>query len=159
MVTGTEINERNRSFWEERGPSFDRRASNPILMKIALDAMASEEMRMVPIKHWLSLDSRLEEADNARPIYRILLNQDASVAKRGDALEKFIRSAVQRKPDLNIDELLQQLRASCGIGSILSVTEEEIEFDGPNGTIKVAPLSGLKDRLSRAKKSFRSAPG
>lgn len=159
MITPAEINERNRFFWEGRSAISDKRAANPILMKIALGAMASEEMRKIPIRHWLSLDSQLEEADNARVTYRTLLNHEASAAKRGDALQKFIRSAIKRKPGLNKDELLQQLRASCGIGSILSVTQEEIEFDGPNGTIKSAPVSGLKDRLSRAKKSFRSVSG
>jgi hypothetical protein len=65
---------------------------------------------------------------------------------------------VQQNPKIHQQELLHALRADIGKGTILSVNVQSntIQFLTETGKIKTAPISGLKDRLSKAKQQIES---
>ena len=82
-------------------------------------------------------------------------------AHKCDALQDLIREIVLGQPHITAGQLLRVLRGSPGAGVVVSIDEESdvlagearmIHFVDDNGTSKTASISGLKDRLSRAKK-------
>lgn len=87
----------------------------------------------------------------------------AGKAAKADALQLLIYELVEANPDISAKELLKILNsgdedANCD-GIILSIGDNYIEFENgkkKSGLInfKKAKVSGLKDRLSRAKKLF-----
>ena len=56
-----------------------------------------------------------------------------------------------------VEELLTHLQSLQGLRQVVDdVDEEAIFFTDRDGHSKKAPVSGLKDRLSRAKKALKS---
>jgi len=84
----------------------------------------------------------------------------SETAKKGgmkskpDALQKLILGMVKEKPKLSVSKLTQSLEAQIGMGIIEDVSEGVISFVENGKPIVDSPISGLKDRLSRAKKSI-----
>jgi uncharacterized protein YbcV (DUF1398 family) len=74
-------------------------------------------------------------------------------ARKPDKLNEEIHQIVKRRPDISCEDLLAELKAREKVSSIVEVTTEDVVLsDG-----KVVPLTGLKDRLSRAKKNMRGS--
>lgn len=78
---------------------------------------------------------------------------------RQDGLQQLIVEIVGSNPAITEKELLRELESRQNLGVILTVTERDIEFvtkargeDWANGKIESAPISGIKDRLTRAKR-------
>jgi hypothetical protein len=71
-----------------------------------------------------------------------------------DALQKIIIEIVKSNPSLKIGELLPALTDLKGEGIIEDIDDENISFDD-GGVLKDAAISGLKDRLSRAKQKIK----
>lgn len=70
---------------------------------------------------------------------------------RIDSLQELIIKIVAKKPDINEKALLIEIEKKRGCGVINDVDDDVIYFNH-KGEEKDAPISGLKDRLSRAKK-------
>ena len=69
-------------------------------------------------------------------------------ARKPDELNELIHIIVRKRPTISCNELLAELKRREKAAPIQSIENEEILlFSG-----KAVPLSGLKDRLSRAKK-------
>ena len=75
---------------------------------------------------------------------------------RTDALSKLIEKILQETRAETTDEVLAQLRLNIGRGIIETVTDEGIEWTDSDGSVETSPISGLKHRISRAKKRIAS---
>lgn len=89
--------------------------------------------------------------------------RNAGSAQKPDGLQMLIEKMVLRNPDLSVKDLDTILRsddyASSYGGIILSINDHVIEFKNGESKkgktfIKSAKVSGLKDRLSRAKQKI-----
>ena len=99
------------------------------------------------------MDEKTIEKANA-----IMKAKQSKIAKnsRRDALQIEILGIVQKKPQITSAQLLAELQSLQNIRTIVEVTGEEISFASDDkGNLNAAPISGLKDRLSRAKKELR----
>jgi hypothetical protein len=86
--------------------------------------------------------------------------REAGRAKKPDALHPAILDLVRKDPSMTVAKLKGMLTRDRFPGLIEDVDEEEIWFRQPDGSedgrLEGARVSGLKDRLSRAKKALKS---
>ena len=79
--------------------------------------------------------------------------------KKSDALQQAISDLVRRDPNVTASELENMLTKER-FPLIVDLEDGKIYFTQPDGStdgrLKVTPISGLKDRLSRAKKILKS---
>lgn len=75
---------------------------------------------------------------------------------RPNALQRLIEEIVLKYPEIKVSELLEKLRAESDGDVIERVDDENIEWHDHNQRIKDSPIAGLKDRLSRARKTIKS---
>lgn len=73
-------------------------------------------------------------------------------ASKTDPLQKLIVRVVRQRPFITAKELESYLEAHQDADPIIEICGGIIRFWNHDGSEKSAPLSGLKDRLSRAKK-------
>ena len=73
------------------------------------------------------------------------------LAVKTDALSEWIKELVVERPKITAHRLEQLVKQQVSHGLIYSIKGDIIEFYDKNDKIKQAKLSGLKDRLSRAK--------
>jgi hypothetical protein len=150
-------------------------AENIRLASINLD---TDSIQLTPLEKILRL-SAIGDTDRAGRMLRdlilsesyVLAAQDEATTgrrrqkqiaskRRPDALQELIISLVQKTPSISVKNLLKALKSMDGELSdaevIEEITDDEIYFieNGKGGNI--APISGLKDRLTRAKKIIKS---
>jgi hypothetical protein len=77
-------------------------------------------------------------------------------ARKTDALQALIIELVRKTRSLTTPELLDRLRERQRGGVVDDIEDDTIAFYGHDNHPKTAPISGLKDRLSRARKILRS---
>jgi hypothetical protein len=77
---------------------------------------------------------------------------------RPDELQLLIEGILAARPDIKLASLLGELRRSQDGEVIDNIDDAEgvIEWRGKNNPAGTAPISGLKDRLSRARKKLAS---
>mgnify|MGYP001443759696 FL=1 len=75
---------------------------------------------------------------------------------RIDKLQERILEIVKIKPEITEKNLLLELENEKNLGVIEDVDDEAITFIDKKGKSKTAPITGLKDRLSGAKKRLKS---
>jgi hypothetical protein len=135
------------------------------LREAAFARLRSERMRGVTVKEQITLDgalaaeeqTALKSADHieARVVSR-RARRAGSVAKV-DGLQGFINSIVEKRPKITVPELLDKIRAEVGSGGpIVDLDKTSIWFVGAHDQSRSATISGLKDRLSRAKRKMKS---
>jgi hypothetical protein len=155
MVTIEEINENNEKFWKEKTRETDERMKDKAVLEAALARLHTE--RFLPVKYQTDFGPTLEQAEQDQLRFARSFARHGGAAKKTDALQKFIEAAVQAKRATTVPELLDMLRnAAQPGGPIEDIDEENVSFLGANGRLRDAPISGLKDRLSRAKKELKS---
>jgi hypothetical protein len=161
------INLRNQTFWREESEIAMRRAVMPDTLENAMERIQSEEQRFVPIRYRLTMEDALMGASRAEARSGPRLAQEArsSLARQGghaekpDALQKIIEVIVARNPSIDTSGLLRKLDSISGDdATVVTVNDEVIEFEPTSGAkLKTAPVSGLKDRLYRAKRKRSNA--
>jgi hypothetical protein len=122
--------------------------------------MNREEQIRLPVPLQRPLDAL---GDDAQKFAKIILQQQGRRGgknKKPDALQQLIISIVRKYPTITVQKLLAILQDRTGPGLIIDGIEDgEILFRdriGLHEPLKSAQISGLKDRLSRAKKFLRS---
>lgn len=82
----------------------------------------------------------------------------AGASSKGDALNLVMQEIIMNCPGITQKELLAELETRKYCGVIVDVTEDEVVYlMRPNSEmLKVAPISGLKDRMTRIKKKLPS---
>ena len=150
------LNTRNKDFWRDEKRQMERRMADDAVRERALEVIYGELCRRVPTYYQLSIEAALADAERAK--HRFLSQQARTGGKAGkaDSLNELIGEIVQRRSTVTVPELLEFLRGGQGEGTIQDIDEEAIWFTTRDGRSKSAKISGLKDRLSRAKRDLRS---
>jgi len=124
--------------------------------------MRSEAIR-VAFRNQKSLDQALADAEqsaiivqrnpeDAERVRRRSMSRKGGSVPKTDALQMLIQVCVREAPEINRRKLWHRLRQELGRGTITAIDAQRIEFRTSNGKFKISPVSGLKDRLSRAKR-------
>jgi hypothetical protein len=156
VMSLSELNQRNREFWREQHMLLESRMRDPSLRSAAFRMLNSEHRRSVPVRSQLSLYEAFEEAHLMGVGASTTQARKGGRAKKTDALQRLILRIVEQDPKIAAPQLEKQLEAQQGLGVIDDFDDETITFCRPDGRLKDAKRSGLKDRLSRAKKENRS---
>jgi hypothetical protein len=161
--TPQEVNRLNREFWLLQSAQRDRRMLDEVLVEIAMMNMHSVAL-MVPIKSQKSFELALADAEKLKNTFQSAFSRKGGKTPKCDALQNLIREIVLEKPKITREQLLRELKSNRVAGVISEIDEQSvvkadepqmIHFVEDDGTPKIAPVSGLKDRLSRAKKHSR----
>jgi hypothetical protein len=155
-MTPKEINQWNEEFWVGQQALLEKRMADPGLRETALEAMAAESTKGVPLYYQKSIYEALADAERVRQRFISQHARKGGHAKKTDVLQTVIEQIVQRNLAISLPELIAKLREQQGFEPIQDFTNGTIWFTNHHDRTKEAKLSGLKDRLSRAKKKFRS---
>lgn len=171
MPTLKEMNELNRVFWNEQNKLTRERVEDPLFLKMLNGELQCYRLGMVPGRYQKSIEQILEGAaenkrsaiENCEPsIRQEAVREQARKAgrrKRPDALQRLIMSIVQTEGEITAPQLLDKLQEFPRPDPVddVDLDEDKIWYrNGPGKALKSAPISGLKDRLSRAKKFLNS---
>jgi hypothetical protein len=165
VITADEMNRRNKAFWDCENKLMQERLQKPEILTVAVRDLESEAWRQVPIRNRKTFESALQDAEEVAailvgPSFQASMQnaaRKAGSAPKSDALALLIREIVRAQPDISLAELISKLDGQREPGIIQDLEDGGIWFaNGPNDS-KHAPVSGLKDRLSRAKKEIRLA--
>ena len=121
----------------------------------ALDLLRAEQIEGVPIRHQTSLYKALEDAERTGKRFVMEHASKGGKAKKSDALQLLIEKIVVREPSISARQLENQLETYQGIDIIEDIEDGSIWFTNGD-SLKEAKLSGLKDRLLRAKRKLQS---
>ena len=157
------INTRNRAFWEAESAQAERRMADPDVFHRATVDMHGEVARLLPVYYQKSFEKALQDvaALSEDPVllkrtHRHLSRLGGS-SKKTDALQEVILEEVQKRPAITVTDLLKHLQSLQDLRQVVDdIDDGAIFFTDRNGHSKKAPVSGLKDRLSRAKKALKS---
>jgi hypothetical protein len=129
-------------------------------LDIALEDIHSEMIRGVPVRSQKTLDQALADAEMAMKTLQSGFARKGGRPTRCDALQSLLEEIVDENPRIKLGKLRAELDSDRGAGTITSIDEDaDIKADEPrmihfvddDETPRTAPLSGLKDRLYRAK--------
>ena len=154
-VTLEEINECHRRFWDNQNLLLRQRMASSPTLNAALDLLRAEQIEEVPIRHQTSLYKALEDAERTGKRFLMEHASKGGKAKKPDALQLLIEKIVVREPSISVRQLESQLEAYQGIDIIDDIDDGSIWFTNGD-SLREAKLSGLKDRLSRAKRKLKS---
>jgi hypothetical protein len=165
LLTPRMINERNRRFWRVHLKLRDERMSDNILLVIAIREMRSEIDREVSARSQKTLEQALADAEETKHTVQSNFSRKGGTTAKCDALQSLIREIVLKYPKITTRQLFHELKGARWAGTIVSIDEEDdvladearmIHFVNDKGRQKTSPLSGLKDRLFRARKKINS---
>jgi hypothetical protein len=157
MITPKELNEINHRYWAREHARLIEQLGDDALRDGAFELMNGELRRRVPARSQLSMYDAFTEADAMRRRFSTAHARKGGKAPKADALQLHIVSLVERQPSITCRELERQLRNYAGIPPIEDVEDDKIWFTNHNRVSNSAPMTGLKDRLTRAKKKFARA--
>jgi hypothetical protein len=164
-TTPMTLNERHARFWADQKILLEQRISDPGLYHLAKRDMDFEASRGVPLKQQKTLEQALADAAQSRAIFHLWLSLKGGRAPKSDSLQELIQRFVHEEPKINRQRLWHRLRAEIGKGIVVSIDAESpsgegsvrrIHFISRDGKVKTARVSGLKNRLSRAKAKLHS---
>jgi len=152
----------HRQFWLEQSALLNKRICDKDLYTIAMSMLESEQRMMVPVKNRKTLEGALEDAENLRRSLQHSFARKGGKTAKADALQCLISEIVSTKPNISCQQLLHKFRNLVRYGNevVMKVDRQSdlvvdevlrIHFQD-YGKSKSAPISGLKHRLSRAKK-------
>jgi hypothetical protein len=180
-ITPRQLNELNRQFWAQQSELTERRSSEPILHAGATASMNSEVIRGIPLKLRKTLELALADAESDKIGFQSdghsregsstradphrEFCRKGGRARKGDSLSKLIERLVRVNPKITERQLFWRLNREVGKGVIFSIDAKSsviagnvrvITFEDDHGRRKTASVSGLKDRLARAKAKMHS---
>ena len=147
---------------------------------IALARGDSDFKRYVPVRYQISLEAALSEAEQSKRHFEQGFARRGGRAEKSDALQDFILAALRANPDITAPELLDKLKSAAQPGGPIEDVDDEViayvdeKAKGRSGSQRSgrpirkgkggraprekvgrsAPVSGLNDRLSRARKKI-----
>jgi hypothetical protein len=158
------LNEQNAKFWSKQSKLLLKRASEPHVIRIALEHMRSEEIRGVTVKSRKTFELALIEATDIRcPLPREYCRKGGKISKTDD-LQVLILKIVRQEPYTSQQLLCCRLRdiakrkvpVDCRPTLFLSVDTKQLMYQYRDGKLKSVTPSALKDRLYRAKRRIKS---
>ena len=155
-MTLKEINQSNAEFWAAQGALLKERMADEAIRETAFEAMATETRKGLPLFYQKSIYEALADADCSRKRFMSQHARKGGLARKTDVLQELIEQIVRRNLAITVRALESQLREHQEIEPIQDFSNGTISFTNHDGRTKYAELSGLKDRLSRAKKKVGS---
>jgi hypothetical protein len=159
IPTISEINELNRRYWEEQIPLSNRRIADEAIRETALARLFGEQAR-IPVYSQAPLEKLLADAERDGKRFLSQQGRKGGRSKKSDALQQVILDLVRSHPDITEGKLKDTLIRERFPDLIEDVDEETIWFEQPDRSgrrrLKQAVISGLKHRLSRARKALKS---
>lgn len=159
-ATSSQINQRNTTFWSNRQKYLDELMKDEDIVTEAYELVKSDRKRMIPAKHSFDFNAALEQSKQSMERLRKQMARKGGLAKKTDALQKLIIRFAAENPDITARKLLSSLRKQKTLqlrvdneASLLNGDRGMIRWAGSDGEEHRAPISGLKDRLSRAKRT------
>jgi transposase len=151
-ITLADLSKLYGEFWAAQNVLLKKRMADPAIRETAFSYMRDEMKRQVPTRFQTSIYEAHEQAEHAKQRFLAQQARKGGRAKKNDRLQEVIEEYLQRDPSLTIRGVESLLREHQGIEPIQDIDNEFIYFTSHCNTTKKAKLSGLKDRLSRAKK-------
>lgn len=156
------INERNNNFWAEEGLRTQMRASNPAICENALELMDTFRRVGFSINQIPSFDHFLYAAEKGNKTSLKYFARKGGEAPKENALQEVIEEIARQNPKITAPQLIRALAGDAGAGVVTSIDQlsdlllecerRYIHYIDHDGRPKKASLTGLKDRLSRARK-------
>jgi len=144
-----EINKQNRAFWTKLQKAMD----DQVLIEHAIGQVDDARTRGVPEEKRQSIEAAVQSAS---ALVSAMACRAAKSPRPHDPLQALIIEIVTADQAVSAVKLLRELRRQSGGGVINFVDDDSIQFWGNKGEMMAAPISGLKDRLTRALKKIRS---
>jgi len=151
-----EINQINRRFWCEQRKLLKIRLVDGAIRETAIEFMSEEAAAGVSFHAQRSVYRALEDAER---IGRRFLAQQArkgGKARKTDELQLLIERIVQSQPSITAPQLEAKLIEHQHIEPVQDIDKKVIWFSTRDGRSEQARLTGLKDRLFRAKQKLRA---
>lgn len=155
MKTLAALNRRHEEFWKTQNALMKTRMADAAIRDTAFEAMNAEQQKRVPVYYQTSIYDALAAADRAKQRCLSQQARKGGSVEKTDALQRLIEKFVEDKPDLTAPLLKNRLREHERIGPIQDIDDEVVCFTNLDGRTKTASLSGLKHRLTRARKKIR----
>jgi hypothetical protein len=154
-----ELNSQNRAFWDAQSPLLPQRLDDELVRACVLNMLRIEQARL-PVDGQNSLDELAEQVATVKRMFLSEQGRKGGSAKKTDALQQRIIEIVSTRPTITEKQLREMLQARTWHDSVIEGVEDgKIIFCARIGSrefLDEAPVAGLKDRLSRAKKFLRS---
>ena len=164
MLSISGVNDRNRQFWAQRAQMEEEWMKDDAVTLVAWASISREiNDPRLPMSYRRSFGQALEDATHAKApfqdSYRASFSRMGGSASKGDALNHLIQEILVTDPEITEKQLIRKLKNSDSPIEVRIYEEYEVKAgDEPmihwkagDKTLKTAPLSGLKSRLSRAK--------
>jgi hypothetical protein len=155
-TTLAEINQSNAEFWAAQRVLLEEGMADEAIRETAVEAMATETRKGLPLFYQKSIYESLADADRARQRFMSQHARKGGLAAKTDRLQTLIAQIVQGQPNISVRELEAKLRRHQDNDPLQEIDDGIIYFTDPHGRTRKAKLSGLKDRLSREKKKIAS---
>jgi hypothetical protein len=160
-----ELNEHNHQFWSEQSIIMEQRMADPDIINIAMSEIQSEYSRLVPVYYQRSFEEALELAAGAKArfqkhtakSFQTVFSKKGGAASKLDSLQKLILEIAGQNPHITQRKLFGELQKRTPGSIVIDIDMKlgSIEFNNKSDQQqKIARISGLKDRLSRAKKKL-----
>lgn len=161
--TPREINEWHHAFYGEQSKLMEERMADEDVLDVAMKDLQSEALRHVPVYSQKSFEGALESAAVSKARFQKSgakkfqsdFARKGGTAPKPDALQKLIVEKVRGNPGTTERQLQDHLREKH-LGGVVTDIDDKLGiicFDN-DGRQKTARITGLKDRLYRAKKKI-----
>jgi hypothetical protein len=157
------INQRSDTFWKDNQKHMSELMEDEDVLKGACELVMLERERQVPGKNSLNFNRALEQSKKTVERLRRGQARKGGLASKTDSLQKIIMKFVLENPNMTQRKLLSSLKKQEFLelsfdnkSNVLAGDGVMIRWSSEDGRKDCAPVSGLKDRLSRAKKRMSS---
>jgi hypothetical protein len=156
------LNEAGGQFWKRRQMLFEKAdewAVDLAYRRLQRADIVADRLNLTGAARFhfqKSFDHYVIDIMEAESRSRSSLARRGGHARKGDRLNNCINELAKRNPSISHREVEFKIRKMITDEPwVLSMNEFKIEFENWDGKIKSAKISGLKDRISRAKLNNR----
>lgn len=153
QLTFEKINALNAHFWaciEEK--LNDTITNQPSVFQEVRDQMTADYYRH-PLYSRRPMEKVLIDVETQRKLHQKEFSTLGGKAKKPDGLNELVQIIVRKRPHISCNQLWDELNRSDKTWPFLSIENNEIVL----ASGKIVPRSGLKDRLSRAKRKIEDS--
>lgn len=155
-ITAKELNQQYGHFWADQTRLLQRRMADDTVRNVAFGLIHDQELVGMPMRQRLTLEKALEAAEKMGRRFSAAWSHKGGKARKTDPLRSLIEWLVEHSPSITVGGLERHLREHQGIDPIVEIDGDLISIALPDGRLKDVKLKGLKHRLSRAKKKFKT---
>ena len=131
-------------------------AADPIVLEAAAEIVGCALERL-PDPHTFFNTVALKTAENLKQHFQSGLARQGGLARKADSLTLLIEEIVLNNRKLSLSDLPRELKQLAEIRGVdLEFDHDALSFMNHDGRLKYIKISGLKDRLSRARKKSQS---